>query len=472
MLREFLKNSFIYNIGNILTRGISIILLPLYTKYLSPSEYGIIDLFFLIASVVNIVITLEISQGIARYYQDTDNEKDKRDYCSTAFWFTVIVYSFFLIFSHIFSDFFTQILLEDPNKKHIFLFAVFSVASNGIFYFTQNQLKWQIQPKENVIINLLNFLVVSSLSIYLLIIKKFGLEGIFISQICANFIATFFAIFFARKSYGFYFSKLKFKKMMSYSLPLVFSGIGVFVALHVDRLAIKDLMGLDKLGIYGVAYRFAAIASLVTLGFQQSLSPLIFKYHRQKKTRFNIANIFNIFVIFASLVISVTILFSRELVILFTEQAYYSSANLISILIIAVFISKIYIFAPGIAIAKKTKLIFVITTISATLNTLLNYTLIPMFGLFGAAYATLTSTIVASSFYLILSNRYYPVPYKIKSLLIIFGLIILSSFVILKFFNEINLISIIFKVFSFVLMSLISIFFLRKKFTLQNFIKK
>ena len=76
MLKLFFKNTFVYTIGGVLTRGVAIFLLPIYTNYLSPAEYGIIDLFIVIASIVNIIIALEISQGIARYYQDAKDEKE------------------------------------------------------------------------------------------------------------------------------------------------------------------------------------------------------------------------------------------------------------------------------------------------------------------------------------------------------------------------------------------------------------
>ena len=105
MLKSFFKNSVIYTLGHVLSSGIAIFLLPIYTRYLSPAEYGVIDLFIVIAAIVNLTIALEISQGIARYYQEAKNEKEKRKYTSSAFWFTILVYSLFF-----FSLFFLVIL--------------------------------------------------------------------------------------------------------------------------------------------------------------------------------------------------------------------------------------------------------------------------------------------------------------------------------------------------------------------------
>ncbi len=432
--------------GNILTLGIAIFLLPIYTKYLSPEEFGTIDLFYVIGTFINLTIALEISQGLARYYQDAKYQKEKKDYVSTAFWFTVLVNSLFFFLCFTFSETFTFWLLGDESKKIIFLLAIIAIATLGIFVFTWNQLKWQIQPKESVIASLVYFFVLAGVTVYLLVFKGFKEESVFIGQISGNIIASLVAFFYARKSYGFIFSTSKFNKMVSYSAPLVLSSIGLVVAVNIDRIAIKDLLGLDELGIYGVAYRFAAVAGLVMIGFQEALTPLIFKNYKKKKTPSDISRIFDIFIIFASLVVVGSILFSSEIVILFTTEIFYNSANLITFLILAVFFSNVFIFTPGLSIAKKTKLISVVAIFGAILNIILNYTLIPIFGLSGAAYATLISSACGFLLYYSLSNKYYPIPFQFKSILIIFFVVLTISYAFQNLFNEINLKSIILKI--------------------------
>ena len=467
MLKSFFKNNLIYTTGSVLTGGIAIFLLPFYTRYLSPAEYGVIDLFMVIGAIVNLTIALEISQGIARYYQDAKNDKEKKEYTSSAFWFTVLVYLLFFFFSFVFRDTFTFWLLHDGSKKNIFLLAVFAITTNGIFYFTQNQLKWEIKPKKSIIVMTVYFFLLASVSVYLLVARGLKVESIFIGQITGNIIAFLVAIFYSRKSYGFIFCTSKFKEMVSYSAPLVLSSIGVFVAIYIDRIAIKDLLGLEELGIYGVAYRFAAVAGLVMIGFQQSLTPLIFKNYKKKKTPSDIAKIFNVFIIFALIVIVASILFAKEIVVVFTSAAFYSSASLITILIMAVFFSNMYIFAPGMSLAKKTKLIAIIAICAAILNIILNYTLIPVIGLRGAAYATLISAVCAFFLYQTLSNKYYHIPYQFK-VFVYFVFILIASYGVVSIFDEINLISITIKTIYLLLVFVSSIFLLIEKKYLQK----
>ncbi len=463
MIKTFLRNSFIYTIGTILTRGIGIILIPIYTRYLTPGEYGVIDLFLILTSFISLTIALEIHQAVVRFYQNTDDEDEKMQYVSSAFMFSIFVYSLYFAVSYLFSDIFTLLILDDIKYRNIFLLASGAIATGGLFYFTSGQLRWQILPKQSVIVSILHVLVVAFIAVYLLIIKDMKVESIFIGQIVGNLVGIFLSIYFVKKSYKAVFVYEKFKEMVSFSYPLVFSGVAIFVALYVDRIAIKELRGLEELGIYGVAYRFAAVASLVMIGFQSSLSPLIYKHHKEEKTAKNIARLFDGFVVFALLVVGGSILFSKEVVMLMSTQSYYGAAPLIPLLVASVLFSNMYIFAPGLGIAKKTKTLASISIFGAGLNTILNFTLIPIFGLYGAAFATLSSAIMVFILYVLIAYKYYPIPYKTKNLSIAFVFVLSSGYGVLNMFSEITAMTITIKVFCFLGVEVVVILLLIEK---------
>ena len=120
-------------------------------------------------------------------------------------------------------------------------------------------------------------------------------------------------IYSAKLDYGIVFSYTKLKEMIAFSFPLVFSGIGIFIGANIDRMAIKNFIGLDELGIYGVAYRIASISSLVIVGFQQALTPLVYKHYLESDTHVNISKIFNIFCLLMICIVTGSILFSKEI---------------------------------------------------------------------------------------------------------------------------------------------------------------
>ena len=464
MFRLFIKNNLTYSFGHLFILGIALFLLPLYTRYLSPDEYGVIDLLMIVGTLVNLTIALEISQGLERYYHDAKNDIEKKEYSSSAFWFSLFINLLFFLICYLFNDHISSLLFDDNNKKQIFLLAAFAITSNGMFIFIQTQLRIQIKAKESVVSSLVYFFVLSIVTIYLLVIKNLKLEGIFFGQIAGNIVASIVAIYFVRKSYGFVFSFKKFKSMIVYSSPLVLSNIALVISIYIDRLSINHFLGLNDLGIYGVAYRFTAIAGLLIFGFKQALSPLIFKNYMNKNTPIEISKIFNIFVILSVFTVAFSILFSGEIILFFTHEAYFSSASLISILIMAVLFFNMHTFAPGLLIKKKTKAISVISIICAIANFCLNYYLIPIFGLEGAAYSSLFCAI---SFFIILSflsNKYYPIPYNFTKLSFLTAFILIFSYGIKYINNEINLSIIILKLlFLIILFVSLSIFLIEKK---------
>jgi O-antigen/teichoic acid export membrane protein len=457
MIKSFLKNSLIYTIGTILTRGISIILVPIYTRYLSPDEYGIIDLFMILTSIVSLTIALEIHQAVVRFYQDTTDEDEKMQYVSSAFVFSIFVYSLYFIISYIFSDTFTLLILDDVKYQNIFLLASGAIATGGLFYFTSGQLRWQMLPKQSVIVSIVHVLIVASIAVYLLMVRDMKVESIFVGQIFGNIFGIFLSIYYAKKSYRFVFVYEKFKEMVLFSYPLVFSGGAIFVSLYIDRIAIKDLLGLEDLGIYGIAYRFATVASLVMMGFQSSLSPLIYKHYKEEKTAKNIAKLFDGFIIFALFVVSGSILFSKEVIVLMSTEAYYNAAILIPLLVMAVFFSNMYIFAPGMGIAKKTKTIALISASGAIINTVLNYTMIPIFGLIGASISTLISAIVVFYLRVVLSNKYYNIEYGFVKKIFIFLFVLGSSYFVNTLYG-IGIVSFIIKTIFLFLISLLVVY--------------
>jgi len=407
LIKEFIQNSFIYSLGNILTRGIGIVLIPLYTRYLSPEEYGIIDTFMIFGSIISLTIALEIHQAVVRFYQDEEDAKHRMEYVSTAFIFTVFVYGLFFLLTYFFIDQLTLLFLDDIKLKNTFLIASLAITTNGLFYFTSGQLRWQILPKESVFVGVIHLIILACVAIYLLVIKSMNVDSIFIGQIVANLVGTFLSIYFTRKNYQPIFIYKKFQELVSFSYPLVFSGAAVFISLYIDRIAIKQLLGLEELGIYGLAYRFASITSIVMIAFQSSLSPLIYKHYKQPGTPQNIARLFDIFVIFALIIVCGSFLFSKELLFLMTVDEYYGAADLIPQLVIAIFFANMYIFVPGLALEKKTKTIAMLSLTNASLNTLFNFTMIPILGLMGASFATMLSSIITFGIYVHVSRKHY-----------------------------------------------------------------
>jgi O-antigen/teichoic acid export membrane protein len=355
---------------------------------------------------------LEINQGFARHYPDAKSKAEKREYASTALWFTAVAYCLFVLVALICLRPLTALILRAAIWEKTMSVAIVASGVNGVYLLFQNQLRWQLKPLAYITASMTYVCLAVSSGIWIVSRYHTGVAGIFYGQILGAAAAGCCAWFMGRDNFGLLFRWFKCKEMLVFSLPLIPASISVIVAAYVDRIAIQHLMTLNDVGIYSVGFRVASFANVIMAGIYFSLTPLIYEHYRKASTPGELATIFNYFLCGTLPIIVGMAMFSGEIIRLFTTPPYYIAWEILPILSIAAILSKMYIFAPGLDIEKKTKKIALINILAAVINAGLNILLIPLLGIAGSALATLVSATVLFSAYMITSQKLYPIPYQ------------------------------------------------------------
>jgi O-antigen/teichoic acid export membrane protein len=420
MIRKFFKDSVIYSISGFLTKGISLILFPIYTRVFTPHDYGLIDYVAVLGSVVAVSVALEVTQGLAIYYAEASNESEKKEYSSTAIWFTLFCYTLFLIVVFVFRRQFAALLFDDESFVNIVLLAAITFWSSGLVYAVQNQLRWELKSVLSAKFSL--FITIASIgsTIFFVLLLRQGVSGALWAQILANVSGLILGLYFTRSSYGFVFIKKKLQDMLRFSLPLVPSSLGVMAALYIDRISVKQMLTLTDLGIFGVGYRIASIVSLLMVGFQSALTPIIFANHKDENTPHSLALIFRFFVALALICFATLSLFAIDVLRLLTPPEYHRAAIVTPPIVLGVLLWQMYIFAPGLSLAKRTSIIGLMNVGSAVLNLVLNFLLIPYMDICGAALATAISAGSVFCINMYLSQKLYYVPHQWSKIIIAF----------------------------------------------------
>jgi O-antigen/teichoic acid export membrane protein len=412
VLRQVARDSAIYGVAQVLVRGLSILLLPLFTRVLSPQEYGVLDILMVFASFAGIAVALEVTQGMARSLADATQEQEKARYASTALWFAVAAYSVFGAAALVFARPLSKLLLGSSEYEGAVRVASLAICGNGIFSVVQNQLRWQLQAARFGLTSVLYSTLSICFAVLFVVALRWGVSGILAGQIVGAVAGIVLAVRFARRRYRRLVDREKLREMLRFSVPLVPSSVAVFVTLYVDRVAIKQLMTLADVGVFGVAYRVASLVSLLLLGIQSALTPIIFSSYREPGTPAQLARIFRTFSALALLFCLALGLFAREILIVFVAPAYAGGAAVVPLLAPAILLLAMYIFAPGLDLARKTGVIAALNVAAAGLNVVLNFTLVPRYGIRGAALATLVSAGTLFTLYMCLSQRLYFVPHR------------------------------------------------------------
>jgi len=409
----------------VLSQGVNIFLIPLYTRVLSPEDYGALDMLRVFGSICLLVVALEISQAFARFFSDENSREGKIEFASTALWHTVIAFLVFLILALAFQTELSKVIIGMPGYENFFSLGLIWITINGIFLQVSMQFRYELRSKDYSIANIITFLITALFSVVLAYIYKWGLLG----MITANIIGTGFGLVYSlvnvRHNIIFKVNTQKLKILLRYSIPLVPSGIAVFVNGYTDRIMINHFLSLEDVGLYGMGFRVSAIVSLLLVGFNRALSPLIINNYRKKETPEHIATIFRYFVALSLVFFACLTMFSYEILWLITTPDYYGGSKVVPFLVPAILLSQLYIFAPGIGIAKKTQITMYINLIGAMLNIALNYMLIPRFGFIGAGMATLISHLIIFIAKMRYSQKFYKIPFKWANTILCTCLVIL-----------------------------------------------
>jgi len=411
MIRRFFRDSAIYTIPSILSYGISFFLIPLYTRVLTPTDYGALDMITVFGSLIALTVALEISQAIARFYHDEKTDDGKKVLASTALWFTIITFTVFLIAALAFAPELSRIVIGAPGFDDVFRLGVVFIWVNGLFYLLKNQLRWELRSKAYSTVSITHSLTTAGASVLLAYVFQFGIYGFLAGMIIGTVAGTLLGFYHLKKTFQLRFDFTKLKAMLAFSMPLVPSSIAVFVSMYIDRLMINYYLSLEEVGLYGIGYRLASVSTLVLVGFQMALTPLVYRHYQEPETPQQLATIFRSFLAIVIVIFLGLSLFADVALWVLTTPAYYAASQVVVFLVPAILLSQMYIFAPGIGIAKKTHLFVWINAGGAILNIFFNWLLIPQVGYVGAGIATLLGYACIFSAYMYCSQKLYYVPH-------------------------------------------------------------
>lgn len=411
MLRPFLKDSAIYAIPTIVSRGLALLLVPLYTRILNPADFGALDMLLVFGSLVNLTVAFEISQAVARYYMDEPDPQRKIVYVSSAFWFTVACYGLFVLLALAGSPVLSVWVTGQQGLEPVFCVAVVYIGVNGIFYLIQNQFRWELKSRRYAETSLLATFATAAAVIGFAYGLDAGLQGFLWGMVLGAWLGMAYGLWWLRHSIVRVLDRQRLRVMLKYSLPLVPSGLAVWVGTYMDRMMINHYLSLNEVGVYGIGFRLSSAVGLVVAGVQVAFMPLVYAHYREPGTPLQLARIFRIFLAFALLLFLTLSLYARDILLLMTTPDFYGAAILVVYLVPAAMLAQMYVFAPGIGIAKRTHLYIWLNLTGALVNGLLGWWLVPRMGITGAALASLAGSACIFALAMRFSQRLYYVPH-------------------------------------------------------------
>jgi O-antigen/teichoic acid export membrane protein len=419
------KESTIYSISNILTRAIGFLLIPLYTRYLTPDQYGIISIVTSLISFVSIFYNFGMSSTWSRFFFDfEDHSREQKVFLGNIILFIITVG---LAFSALFSLFGKNIFEYFAPGINFYPFIILAIWSSFFLNFFNIQLEiYRIRQQsfKYAGYSLIKFIGTVLLTVIAIAVYKFGAIGKVFSEFVVIVLTAVFALVMLASDMQINFNPKLLKKAIFFAFPLFLHQLSSLTYLVADKFFLVNHNGLSDTGVYNIGFQFGSIMSLIVSSIQ--LSWYTFFMNTAKKDPKEVRPVFSrltTYYIIATLFIGLGIVFyADEVILLFTSKNYYSAVNLIPVFVFGFFFQGLYyIEVTKLYYNKKfVKYLPVISFISAVANILLNYLLVPIYGTMGAAFASFFTMIVLYITTLVFSQRAYYTHYELRRIMLLF----------------------------------------------------
>jgi len=413
-IKKLVRHSSIYSLGTLSGKIISFLLLPVYTRYLTAREYGILAIINVFVSIFQIFVNLGTQSSVIKVFFEVDKERERKEVISTAFYFLFMVAFISVCGFWFFKRNLASFLLDNPKLAYLFTFALlasfFYVTKTvplAIFRAQEKALRYSIFAFLTLIFGIL-------FNIIFVIILRENVKGVLKSNLISQFIVFLLILIPFYKDLVLKFNKKYLIRMFTFGLPLVPSGLAMWILTLLDRYFLKVYTTMDIVGIYSIGYRIATIMSmLVIVPFSMAWSPLMLRWYKEEKAQLLYANVYKYFSIAGFFVALMISLFSKEVIHIMTTPPFYGAYTIVYLIVLSYLFHGFYmIFTAGCTFVRKTFFFAIATGTAALSNTALNILLIPHFQMMGAAVATVISYLLMIILMYIFSEKYYHIPFN------------------------------------------------------------
>jgi O-antigen/teichoic acid export membrane protein len=412
-LKRLGKHSFIYGLGGLVSRVLAVLLLPLYTRYLTPSDYGRVEILIAGTAVLAILLQFGISNAFFRFYFDSPDPAKRITVLRTSFWFTMTMATAGLVVGVILAPQISHVLFNSDGEANLVRAAFVGLWAQLNYLQLTALFRVEERSVAFVCASLANILITVGATLILVVSLGKGPMGV----IVGNFIGTL-AVYLAllgyrREQLGLEFDRGLFRAMNRFGMPLVPSALLLWVTNFADRFILVKLVNTFEVGLYSVGVRIASAMILLLTAFRTAWPAFAYSIERDDEARSAYGFVLTYLVLISTWVATALTLLSPWLVRWLAQPEYASASRVVGPLAFSTVAFAGYIvIAIGVGRARRTQFNWVVSGLAAIVNIGLCFALIPSHGMMGAAIATVVAYVVMFVAMTWWSQRVYRVPYQ------------------------------------------------------------
>ena len=410
-LKRLFKHSAIYGLGTVLNNLIGFILLPLYTRFLTPGDYGISSLLVTTNSVATIFAQWGIGSAIFR--EVIYHGRDESEVESTALYFLIGEAGLFFGALILLSNQISNLIFGPDSQAYLLRLTFLTGFLQMIQVVFMARLRIREQSSLYSVLSVSRFLVGTVFNIYFVAVLQRGVPGLVMATLITT--ALFCIIYLALmvRHLKFSFSLPALRSMLRFSVPLVPGNLASLVMTSADRYFLQHYSTTAEVGLYSLGYKIGLVMNLIVQAVQLAWPAQMFEIMKDPDAEKKFSRILTIYIAGAGFISLGFSILAPEILVVMTTPGYYSASTVVPLILLSYLFYGVR-FMTNMGLVRENRLQYASMVIvgTALLNLGLNYWLIPRYGILGAAWATLISYSVLLIAHMAVNAHFWHIPYE------------------------------------------------------------
>jgi O-antigen/teichoic acid export membrane protein len=412
-LKNLLGNLAVYGIGDVAISLVSLLLLPIFTRFLSPSDYGVLAMLITVEAVMKIAFRWGVDTAFMRLYYDCRDTRGRQELASTIFFFLLAVNGAVLALSILAANWFSGVLFGSANYGMLVALTVANIFLGGFFFIPLQVLRISQLPRQYIALTFGRSAATVVLRLALVVWARMGVSGIVFADIIVTMGLALVLVRWFAPLIRPLFSRTILREALSFGLPRIPHSLAHQVMSVADRYFLNAYGTLRDVGLYSIGATFGLAPKLFLSAFESAWTPFFLESMEQRDAKRIYSTVSTYIVAILVLIVAGLSAVAQDLVRLATDPQFLGSAAVIPWIALGALFQGLYLVGSiGIVITKQTRLYPLTTGCAAAASLLANAVLIPRYGLMGAAWANTLAYATLAVVTVGFSLRAYYIPYE------------------------------------------------------------
>ena len=412
-LKELLRHSAVYGLGSIVARVLGVLLLPLYTRYLTPGDFGLIETLVALSAVLTALVAQGMKSAFFRFYFDSTELERRLLVVRTAFWYVLAASTAVLIAGVVLAQPISWLLFG--TRSHDGLVVAAFVGLWAALNYEQMTSLFRVEQRSSayVVATLVNVAITIAATVLLVVVFDKGPLGVLVGNFTGTLVVYAALLTYSRRSLGLQFDRSLLRAMNRFGLPLVPSAVALWLTNFSDRFFLVKLADLQEVGLYSIGVRVASAIVLLLTAFRLAWPAFAYSIDDDREAGKTYSFVLT-YVVYICCWLALGLgLLAPWILKLITTEPFYPAQDVVAPLAFGVAAFGAYVVVQiGTGRARQTRSNWLVTGAAAVLNIALNLALIPSYGRMGAAIATVSAYTLLFVGMAWRAQRVFPVPYQ------------------------------------------------------------